>query len=78
MKLFGKNIFVFNERADFFGFNENYYGNFLIGCGCLIFIAKNGLLYNKDLDIKDIDIDDIDQNLINENDDENEKKSSLL
>ena len=31
LKLFGKNIFVFNERVDFFGFNENYYGNFLIG-----------------------------------------------
>ena len=76
LKLCGKNIFVFNERADFFGFNENYYGNFLIGCGCLIFIAKNGLLYNKeDLDLKDIDID---QHLKNESDDENEKKASLL
>ena len=71
LKIYGKTKIVFNEIADFFEFNENFYGNFYIGCGCLIFIAKNGLNYKKEPDITDIDIRNIDIN-------ENEKQTSLL
>lgn len=41
-------ILIFNESSDFYGFNENFYGNFYLGCGCLIFIAKNGIYLSKD------------------------------
>ena len=71
LKIGGKTKIVFNENADFFEFNENFYGNFYIGCGCLIFIAKNGLNYKNELDIIDTDIRNIDIN-------EKEKQNSLL
>ena len=73
LKICGKTKIVFNENADFFEFNENFYGNFYIGCGCLIFIAKNGLNYKNELDIIETDIRNID---IDINDDE--KLTSLL
>ena len=77
LKICGSNLFVFNQKMDFFGFNENYYANFLIGCGCLIYIQKNGLENKKETGIKDID-NDIDKKdkAINEN--ENEKEERLL
>ena len=71
LKIGGKTKIVFNENADFFEFNENFYGNFYIGCGCLIFIAKNGLNYKNELDIMDTDIRNIDIN-------EKENQNSLL
>lgn len=47
IKICGK-ILIFNESSDFFGFDENFYGNFYLGCGCLIFIAKNGIALSQD------------------------------
>ena len=75
IKLCGKNLFVFNQNIDFYGFNENYYANFLIGCGCLIYIKKNGLQKKKETGIKDIDIvrDKIDKAIK-----EKEKEATLL
>lgn len=62
LKLCEKNIFIFNENTDFYGLNENFYGNFLYGCGCLIFINKYGRNYKRKSDLKDIEIDNIDKN----------------
>ena len=73
LKIGGKTKIVFNENADFFEFNENFYGNFYIGCGCLIFIAKNGLNYKNELDILETDIRNIDLDI-----NDNEKQTSLL
>ena len=71
IKMCEKNIVIFNENADFFGFEENFYGNFYIGCGCLIFITKNGIIKRKP-DIGHIEISE------NEENEENEKETSLL
>ena len=57
IKICDKNYIVFNENSDFFGFEEKFYGNFYIGCGCLLFISKNGLIH-KDPDIKHIQINE--------------------
>ena len=41
LKIKGHNIFIFNENIDFFIGEENFYSNFLLGCGCYINIYKN-------------------------------------
>ena len=54
IKICSKTI-IYNENADFYGFNKNFYINFYLGCGCLIFIAKNSLKLIKDKKIdKDV------------------------
>jgi hypothetical protein len=41
IKIKKKEIILFNENADFFYNEKNLYSNFILGCGCFIYIDKN-------------------------------------
>ena len=41
IKICRKEIILFNENADFFYNEKNLYSNFILGCGCFIFICRN-------------------------------------